>query len=548
VTVGATATHRSWVREASGDVAVAALDATWTEFAVGTKPVVTLFGAYDTGKSSIVRRLLVDSGEPIPEWLTVSARHETFEPHDVEVRGCVVRDTPGLSPDGEDARSQNNSSAARTTLGVTDILVVTLNPQLSTGERPELLEILGWNWPTGSVWFAISRADEGGPDPMSDPEGFEAWAERKREELVDSLGSTGTRPVFVVVPDYAGLEDPSLWEASRPWDGMDLLQAALDGLAKVDVAPLREAAMTRFWSQAVRSRLVEVREGLEDLTTSHSAATASCRRRQIFLKQLDGLVSAAQTALEGAVEDGVHRILNNTATDQRAIEAAIDPVLEVWWLSQQTALTRIRKNAIEAIEVQEGTRGWKKLEDVYRAASSRSDDAIASGWKLTPFVIDSVRRLQSSANSLDDLWRAHQATRSPGRAKELLDGSNTLKEKLAWNEKLTLATGIADAVLPLLTMATDFVDDRLEAKRALEERERVRSEVTQIAKEAAARAMEGFMPDVELLRAEIAAHTAGREVVDLLSEDVARVIDLISQGEALLGDREKPRTRDLLPG
>lgn len=534
MTTGASADHRSWISEASGDAGVAKFKATWEEFAAGAKPVVTLFGAYDTGKSSILRRLLVDTGQTIPEWLTVSARHETFEPRAVEVLGCIVRDTPGVSPDGEDARSQSNSTAARETLGVTDVLLLTLNPQLSTGEHPELVEVLARNWPAGSVWFAISRADEGGSDPMSDPEGFEAWSLRKREELAESLNSSGQNPVFVVVPDYSGLEDPSLWEASRPWDGMDRLRAALDDLATEDVAPLRAAAETRFWDQAVQRLIADLRDDLEDLTTSRDAATASNRRRNAFLAQLDSLQSAAETALKGTIRNAVHQVLNGTATDATAIETAIEPELEQWWLTHQTALTRIRKDAIKEIEVQDGSRAWKKLERVYHAASPDSDDTGRDTRKLTSFVTDFVERLKTSVDSIDELLRADQATKSPGTAAELLDGSSAFKDKPAWNEKLTLAAGISNAVLPLITMATEQLDERLDKERARKQRELLRSEVTQIAQDAARLAMQGFIPDIELLRAEISARTAGRELVDSLGDAVTRVSDLVSRGEALL--------------
>ena len=361
MTAGAAA-NQAWLGEASGDQAVGELDAAWATFAATHNPVVTLFGAYDTGKSSIVRRLLVEAGEAVPEWLTVSARHETFEQHDVEIGGCVVRDTPGLSPGGDDARSQSNSSAARMALGLTDVVLMTLNPQLSTGERPELLEVLTWDWPEGSLWFVISRADEGGPDPMSDLAGFEAWAERKREEVAASLDATGQRPVFVVVADYAGLEDPNLWSESRTWDGIDRLSMAMDGLASVDVAPFRAAAETRYWASAVRSRLEELRADLEALTTSRDAALVSSRRRANFVKQLDALVAAAEVALEGAVGEAVDRVLANGATDEKQLASTIDPILERWWLAQQAALTRIRRAAVEAIDAQTGSRGWTRLQ------------------------------------------------------------------------------------------------------------------------------------------------------------------------------------------
>ncbi len=160
----------------SGAESVERLDSVWAEFASHEQPVATLFGAFDTGKSSILRRLLVDSGHQVPDWLTISARHETFTDQLVDLGGCIVRDTPGLSPGGQDARSLKNSQVARATLGLTDVLLVTVNPQLPTGERPELLDILAQGWPESCVWFLISRADEGGVDPTLDPVGFEEWA------------------------------------------------------------------------------------------------------------------------------------------------------------------------------------------------------------------------------------------------------------------------------------------------------------------------------------------------------------------------------------
>ena len=133
---------RSWIGKVSGAESVEQLDSRWAGFAGGIRPVATLFGAFDTGKSSILRRLLVDSGQPVPDWLTVSARHETFADQLVEVAGCAIRDTPGLSPEGLDVRSLKNSQVARATLGLTDVLLVTLNPQLATGERDDLVKVL----------------------------------------------------------------------------------------------------------------------------------------------------------------------------------------------------------------------------------------------------------------------------------------------------------------------------------------------------------------------------------------------------------------------
>lgn len=525
------AISQAWLGEASGHQVVGDLRAAWATFALDGNPVATLFGAYDTGKSSIVRRLLVEASEAVPEWLTVSARHETFEPHDVRIGGCVVRDTPGLSPGGDDARSQSNSSTARIALGLTDVVLVTLNPQLSTGERPELLEVLTWDWPEGSLWFVISRADEGGPDPMSDLAGFEAWAERKREEVAASLDATGQRPVFVVVADYAGLEDPTLWSESRTWDGIDRLSMALDGLASADLAPFRAAAETRYWALAVRSRLKELRADLEGLTTSRDAALVSSRRRANFVKQLDAFVAAAEVALEGAVVEAVDRVLANGLTDEKQLAATIDPILERWWLAQQAALTRIRRAAVEAIDAQTGSRGWTRLQGVYRAASAGGAFENGHARPFAPVVNDFVKNANGAATRLDAVWRAHQATKKPGLAKELLESS---ERSSGWSGKVAVGTGIAEAVLPLLTWAAQQVDEQRASQAVREERGRLRDAVTKIAKDAADQAMKDFAPDVEVLRFEIEAQTAGGDQAEQLAAAATLLTALIADGEALL--------------
>ena len=45
---------------------------------------VTVFGVYDAGKSSLIKRLLVELGAPVPDWLTISARPETYAATRVE--------------------------------------------------------------------------------------------------------------------------------------------------------------------------------------------------------------------------------------------------------------------------------------------------------------------------------------------------------------------------------------------------------------------------------------------------------------------------------
>ena len=49
--------------------------------------MVTFFGPYDSGKSTLLKRLLVDEGCKVPDWLTISPRPETFEQNKIEALG-----------------------------------------------------------------------------------------------------------------------------------------------------------------------------------------------------------------------------------------------------------------------------------------------------------------------------------------------------------------------------------------------------------------------------------------------------------------------------
>lgn len=128
---------QEWLRRAVGEDRADELRKSLDEFAQREKPVITLFGAFDTGKSAIARRLLVDAGLDVPEWLTISARHETFESRHVEVDGYVLQDTPGISdPDVDlptDLRAEVNTRQAMDAIALTDVACIVVNPQLPTG-------------------------------------------------------------------------------------------------------------------------------------------------------------------------------------------------------------------------------------------------------------------------------------------------------------------------------------------------------------------------------------------------------------------------------
>lgn len=525
---------RSWLGEVSGAESVERLDSVWAEFASRDQPVATLYGAFDTGKSSVLRRLLVDSGQQVPEWLTISARHETFTNQFADLGACAVRDTPGLSPGGQDARSLKNSQVARDALGLTDVLLVTLNPQLPTGERTELLDVLADTWAHGCVWFLISRADEGGVDPTIDPAGFEDWSQRKRTELRSSMNLDEATPIHVVIPDFGQLgafvtdPAPSTWDISRPWDGMDHLRASLADLSRHDLAASRSAAEQRFWRGAARGRLAELRGELDALTTSREAAVNSLRRRDIFLQQIGSLISAAEASLQGAIEDAVRRVLIRPSLDGKTIELTVDPVLQQWWSEQQTALLRIRQDAIRAFDQQREGRGWATFSSLYSSVSTPGTETGSAQRSFTPQFETLGRKAVEALKSVDGVRQASRSVKQPAQAAERAESALDLGQ----------VTGIANALLPLAIELAGIIEDKVqkESDRARDRarRQEVENEVTRIVKSAADQALRNLAPDIDALRQEISEQTIGQNEVDELTAAVAQATDLLSRGEAML--------------
>ena len=282
---------------------------TWEAFDANP-PTATVFGAYDSGKSSLLRRLLVDADIPVPDWLTISARHETFEASEITYRDIVLKDTPGVSPGSTDARGESNTATALEAIKTTDVLVVVVTSQLLTGERELVATALDLPWSEGALWFVISRFDEAGVDPDGDQDGYRQLAESKRRELAEELQRTLGRDlkprVFVASPDPYGVvgpdqnPDPTLWDPFREWDGIEEIATELASLPPSAVA-LRVAAAERFWIGKVREQLATLdAQEAEVESVARTTSDLTARVDQLSAR-LDELRVSAHNDLNTAV-------------------------------------------------------------------------------------------------------------------------------------------------------------------------------------------------------------------------------------------------------
>jgi hypothetical protein len=356
------------IREAAGDEGARTSEAEWKALDAVDRPMVTVFGPYDSGKSTLLKRLLVDAGVDVPSWLTVSARRETFEIKEVDALGCRFRDTPGIS-----GGNTEHEQLAREAVTLSDVILLVVPPQLLTGDREVVLSVLsGETFRRGGLSMAravltvIAKLDEGSVDPTDDRGGYDDYVDRKRTEwahLLEAAGvDLGGGMVFTVAADpfqrVGNAASPSrsdYREEYRDWDGMEVLASALQHLSG-KLKSLRVASHQRF----LCSRMEALRQAAEsrgtDVKFARDVAKDNRERFALLKQQLNALMSAARASLNGAVEEELVTAARSRVESSDAIDAFLVPRMNKaigrWW-DDQTALLQ---NLIDEAEAQVETR------------------------------------------------------------------------------------------------------------------------------------------------------------------------------------------------
>ena len=212
------------------------------------RPRVLVYGDYDSGKSSFIRRLLVDDREPVPPTLTVSARPETQDVHEYRWGEFRLIDTPGLQ-----SGTARHDDEAQRSLPDAALIVYMLGANPVTSDRTGLDLVLRGDPDRGVLpkldrtVFVVNRADELSVNPLDDPDGFAQVIARRERELRDALVGTPElrrlgvtvapeRIVFVASDPFGQVGDADEvtsadFDECRDWDGMDEVRAAFDELA-----------------------------------------------------------------------------------------------------------------------------------------------------------------------------------------------------------------------------------------------------------------------------------------------------------------------------
>ena len=491
------------------------LRAQWKALADQGKVVVTFFGPYDSGKSTLLKRLLVDDGRPVPDWLTISARPETFEQNMVEALDLMIRDTPGVAGGNELHEAEADDALLNT-----DAVVVVLPPQLITGNQKAVSAITSvldgsrFNCaPTsafapGGLLIVVSRMDEAGAMPEIDLSGYEGLVERKRLELSKLLASAKVDEsrisIHALVADPSGtvgnqhVSGPREYDAGRAWDGVAGFVASIRSLAGRK-AELRLWSERRFLTSHLGTASRSLEENVRKTQLACEAAKNEVESHDLQTARLQALLGGARADLNHRVAEEVASACRRGDSDQQAalaiLNERISASLDRWWNAQDAALQTIATEIDMEVSQRHNRPDWKAMFTEFNEEGSASRDtgSASSGkrWKrddilrmnktlqkayreAIPAKLD--MSLEKARTELQRLTKAgsfqEYAKQAARRAGTLRDADHAEQARKA----LMLDTGFAVAVPAILEIASVIDDLRTDAKAA-EERIAKRTEL-----------------------------------------------------------------------
>jgi len=318
----------------------------WDQFQKKENLRLVVFGPYDAGKSTLIKRLLVENGTDIPDWLLISGRRETFEVNNINSNGFEFVDTPGLSS-GKDEHDEISLDI----LNLTDAYIWVLPPQLLTSEPQKQLDILGANRGINeldlsifkSTIVAISRMDEAGVDPYDNLEGYEELVQNKSEEFKKLLRSKGisSNPIAIhgISPDPNQLvgnnpqATPKDYQENSNWDGINTLQITLNSLFS-DKEVLRSRAGARFVANFANEVNTQISVEVNKYGLALKGLISEIEHHEIYKEELAALKKHLLTSLHREIDEELLSVSRSsskfTPETLKNLEESLINVIDEW--------------------------------------------------------------------------------------------------------------------------------------------------------------------------------------------------------------------------
>lgn len=346
------------------------------------RPRLVVVGDYNAGKSSFIKRLLLDAGLTPPDELSVAARPETATATTYAWEGWDVVDTPGFQ-----SADPAHGARAQAALDTASMVLVLFNPNLVVGNPAHLRVLLKGDDHRASkssrTVFLINRADELGVDPHDDLHAYEQLCDRKELELRQALGSL--RPggqadvrddqVLCVASDPYGMvgdrrdATSADYDPHRGWDGLDAFHRVVRELTEDHAANGVDIAVLGGGTAALGTLVAARRAELADLRAQSDQQRRllldihACLNAGIALR--DGAGDRLASALVDVVADLYDEAVATTVAATRAERVA---KLDSW--TDQPEVTQRYEEWLRRTE--------RELDAWQRAASERVERRLRS--------------------------------------------------------------------------------------------------------------------------------------------------------------------------
>ncbi|KAA0110607.1 GTPase [Mycolicibacterium sp. P1-5] len=298
----------------------------------GARPSVAVAGDFSAGKSSFIKRLLVEMEGEVPETLHIRADPTTDDVHVYQLGSVDLVDTPGL----QSGRSGHDDKAVSATTNAA-LVIVLLHVNLLIGDTARLegvvkgTEAAPGKWPR--MLFLINRCDELGVDPLHGVGEYFNRRDRKATELHAALASRGIdierNHIHGIAADPFSAVGSSLpvtsaaYNANREWDGVGAFLEALRSLSPSEIAQANAVA-------ALDNAVAELLLLNTETRTEYEANRADAAKHDALIRALDECLDDAQhlsDTLEHTLSEAVSRHTTNAISKIREVERGDDEKL-----------------------------------------------------------------------------------------------------------------------------------------------------------------------------------------------------------------------------
>lgn len=303
-------------------------------------PRLAVLGDFSSGKTSLIKRLLAETGSPTPDSLRVHAAPATDAIHRHPFGSFTLVDAPGFQ-----SRAGGHETVAFAAAESAALVLVVLHVNLLIGDLTHLDRLLlGTEVSEGRLdrtIFVIGRIDELGADPHGAAGELTSRRLLKEAELAQALAARGIQvrsgQVLTVAADPFGLVGERLpvsrsdySDADRRWDGIDTLSAPLNALDRAQLRVLASRAAADLATGTLLRFRHRLQGGIADMQVEYDATVRLQMVIGTSVQELDLIIGSAKRLIERIVNDHANEMIAEAlGADPREIEA-MAPSLAAW--------------------------------------------------------------------------------------------------------------------------------------------------------------------------------------------------------------------------